>query len=74
LASASHAPLASNISEISVPMLETRDSERLQPASAMRLASASSGDFVDGVSAWISSWLSLLECTEGEGGFKKCTW
>jgi len=55
-------------------MLETRDSERLQPASAMRLASASSGDFVDGVSAWISSWLSLLECAEGDGGFKKCTW
>jgi hypothetical protein len=47
-----------------VPMVDTRASERLQPASAMRRANASSGVRTAGVSVWISSWWSLLDRAE----------
>ncbi|CAM5388412.1 4-hydroxy-tetrahydrodipicolinate synthase [Rhodanobacter lindaniclasticus] len=56
-------------------MVETRDSERLQPASAMRRASASRGDLSAGVSAWISNWLSAFvrpaACEAVEGDFEE---
>src|SRR3569623_303935 len=66
---ASHAPAASISSEVSLPIVDTRASARLQPASAMRLVSASSGVRDAGVSAWISSWLALP--ARAEGRFKE---
>jgi hypothetical protein len=59
LATASHPPRASNSTDTSAPTVATRDSTRLQPASAIRRDSTSKGEFTAGATAWISNWWSV---------------
>src|SRR6185437_8583460 len=71
LATASHPPLASSSIDTSAPTVATRDSTRLQPASAIRRDNTSSGESAAGATAWISNWWSVAG--RSAGGFKRVT-